>query len=690
MGRKKRKNVGDDEAVTDGDPQPIPPPPPPPPMPPLPPVPTAPPPPAMNLPVPPPPPPFPPVSMGSGGGDGGGVTRSIDPRDPRQRRGLVAQQQQGIQRQASNNDDDGETDGNAPSTSSIGATATTTATTVESSSAPPAKSGYAMTEHSADIHDEDIYISDGSESDEDEYNVDRGTNDDGGGDGDNNGNGSSSESNGIKNKNQDDENGPTLMKGVNVILNNSRMGIMRRGMTMVHPSMMASRQWSRGDVAAGGPASTAGDPHSDLLGGDGVEAGDSGDGEDEEAQKQRREEELAKMDPAQRAAHLLAEKQRKLEEAKINARRLASEENAGRDPTLFSKRTSFDINFNNMDDKPWTRGGNPDDFFNYGFSEEEWLEYAKSQVTIRQELIDASRQGRMPDLAIVPVIPRVRKKPEESSATNSETNKDGGSDQNGSTNDQEKSEAGNTDDGTPRVVGPVLVHGSDKGTKDSTDQPETSVGPSKIVMHDDDEFVDAGEGGAWGAGAEPGSMLARLMEEQDQEQEQQQEHQQPQHQHHSYNAHQNHQHQSQYHSNNVPDMNDNQYHEEHTEREDIQHQYPSGGHTNHYGSGGGHNQSNDYNNHDHQREHQYHQNDWNSNRTSNFQGDGPDGGRWETNDGFRTGRGGGFRGGRGGRGRFGGGRGGGGGRYMDGYQGGRGGRGRGDFYDNRKRQRTDY
>ena len=64
----------------------------------------------------------------------------------------------------------------------------------------------------------------------------------------------------------------------------------------------------------------------------------------------------------------MAEKQRKLEEAKENARRLESEENAGRDPCLFSKRTAFDIRFDQIDDKPWERGaGDMTDFFNYGY-----------------------------------------------------------------------------------------------------------------------------------------------------------------------------------------------------------------------------------------------------------------------------------------------------------------------------------
>ena len=141
----------------------------------------------------------------------------------------------------------------------------------------PTSSGYAMTSHSGEIIDEDIYVSDGS-SDED-----------------------------------GDE--------VEMVLAGSRMGMMRRG---IHHSMLVqpNRQWVRQD------------PEVD------------GDETIEDAEQKRlkeQEEELAKLDPAQRAARLLAEKQRKLEEAKESARRLESEENAGRDPCLFSKRTAFAI-----------------------------------------------------------------------------------------------------------------------------------------------------------------------------------------------------------------------------------------------------------------------------------------------------------------------------------------------------------
>jgi hypothetical protein len=74
---------------------------------------------------------------------------------------------------------------------------------------------------------------------------------------------------------------------------------------------------------------------------------------------------------------------------------------------LFSKRTSFDIQFDHIEEKQWERGGDMTDYFNYGFSEEDWLEYGEQQLMIRQELLDANRQNRPPDHSIVPVIPKV-------------------------------------------------------------------------------------------------------------------------------------------------------------------------------------------------------------------------------------------------------------------------------------------
>ena len=46
----------------------------------------------------------------------------------------------------------------------------------------------------------------------------------------------------------------------------------------------------------------------------------------------------------------------RLEEVKANKRRVESEENAGRDPCLFSKRTAFDISIDAIDDKPGNNG----------------------------------------------------------------------------------------------------------------------------------------------------------------------------------------------------------------------------------------------------------------------------------------------------------------------------------------------
>jgi Fip1 motif len=160
------------------------------------------------------------------------------------------------------------------------------------------KSNYAITSHSGDLVEEDIYVSDGSEDEDD---------------------------------------------NVEVVLSGSKMGLMRRGLhqpLLVQPNL---RQWVKPDTTDG-----------------------ETEGETEEEQRRKEEEELAKLDPAERAARLLAEKQRKLEEAKDSARRLESEENAGRDPCLFSKRTAFDIRFDQIDDKPWERNGDLTDFFNYG------------------------------------------------------------------------------------------------------------------------------------------------------------------------------------------------------------------------------------------------------------------------------------------------------------------------------------
>lgn len=301
----------------------------------------------------------------------------------------------------------------------------------------PLKSGYAMTSHSAEVVDEDYYVSDGSDE-EDEEDI--------------------------------------ALRNVEMVLAGSRMGVMRRGIH--HPMLVQpNRQWVKEDKARK------------------IEEEPDKTEDEEAAEKQRlkeQEEELAKLDPAQRAAKLLAEKQRKLEEAKVTARRLESEENAGRDPCLFSKRTAFDIRFDQIDDKPWTRG-DPTDYFNYGLTEEDWLEYAQQQLTVRQELTDASRQRRPPDPTIVPVTPRLPTKqaPRVAVAVPTDDEKGAGS-----------------ENGDVKELGPMLVKKENDGT-DSV--KKTGTGPTMLETKIDVPVA----GGAWGAGAAPGSLLAKLIEEQE-------------------------------------------------------------------------------------------------------------------------------------------------------------------------------
>ena len=165
-------------------------------------------------------------------------------------------------------------------------------------------SGYAIHATSGEYEPIDIYVSDGSEDEED----------------------------------------------FDVILTNSKMGVMRRGGIL---PVIQNKQWIRGNTLSS----------------------------DVQAKVEDTVEE--ELDPAVKAARELAEKGRQLELAKEEARRKESEENAGRDPCLFSKRTAFDIRMDQIEDKPWERG-DITDFFNYGMSEIDWNEYAEMQLTVRQ------------------------------------------------------------------------------------------------------------------------------------------------------------------------------------------------------------------------------------------------------------------------------------------------------------------
>jgi hypothetical protein len=181
-------------------------------------------------------------------------------------------------------------------------------------------SGYAMTSHSADLITEDIYVSDGSE-DEDEM-----------------------------------ENSDPL----ELNLTSSKMGLMRRGLG--HSAIYQPKTWVR-------PTET--EKKTD-------ENGQDGDGDEDMKESEDEAEDLERMDPVQRAAYLLVEKQKKLEEATELQRKMESAENAGRDPCLFSKRTAFDIRMDQIEEKPWDRnaggGGDISDYFNYGMSELDWVE----------------------------------------------------------------------------------------------------------------------------------------------------------------------------------------------------------------------------------------------------------------------------------------------------------------------------
>ena len=293
----------------------------------------------------------------------------------------------------------------------------------------PASSSYAITSHGAEIIGEDIYVSDGSEDEQDET--------------------------------------------AEILLSSSRMGLMRRG--LFHPNLVQpNRQWQREQETV----------------------------TNTEAEDEKREQELAKLDPAQRAARLLAEKLRKLEEAKETARRVESEENAGRDPCLFSKRTAFDIRMDQIEDKPWEHGsGDVTDYFNYNFGEEDWLEYSQQQLQIRQELTDASKQRRAPDPAILPITPRTPKKQTPRVAV-------AGSLDNGDTLDEANVATSHEHDDEGPVIGPVMVK-----TEDSMDVENEEDGKKEV------DIKDIGKGGAWGAGAAPGSTLARLIEEQERKEE---------------------------------------------------------------------------------------------------------------------------------------------------------------------------
>jgi hypothetical protein len=323
------------------------------------------------------------------------------------------------------------------------------------------KSGYRTTSHSADLITEDIYVSDGSE-DEDEL---------------------------------DEKNGGSL----ELNLTASKMGLMRRGMSSV---VFQPRTWVRSTNDTRDSGEKDGD---DLFQVSEEEDGDDNkDGAEDGGHdgKVPKKEDVVNMDPAQRAAYLLAEKQKKLEEAKILRRKLESAENAGRDPCLFSKRTAFDIRMDQIEEKPWDRasGGMADitDYFNYGMGEEDWLEYSERQKIVRQELTDAARQKRTPDPTIVPVAPKTpsRQAPRVAVVTKKK----------------------NEEEETAVAIGPILPKTDDEENDDKLHEAfiknnGVKDDASEIKMDEAVKIVEDLIGGAWGI--PKGSKLAKMMEEQE-------------------------------------------------------------------------------------------------------------------------------------------------------------------------------
>jgi hypothetical protein len=197
---------------------------------------------------------------------------------------------------------------------------------------------YGLHSHAGDLVEDDIYVSDGSiesDSDEEERNTEEG---------------------GEKEKTKKKE------TPLELVLTTSKMGLMRRGGISSLLGQPTNRTWVRSEQA---------DAEGDAAKN---ETGDTGTIQEEEKEI---------TDPVL----LLQIKQRKIEQAKQNARILEASENAGRDPCLFSKRTAFDIRMDQIEDKPWEKSGEGGaditDYMNYGLTEEDWMEYAERQLAVR-------------------------------------------------------------------------------------------------------------------------------------------------------------------------------------------------------------------------------------------------------------------------------------------------------------------
>ena len=112
---------------------------------------------------------------------------------------------------------------------------------------------------------------------------------------------------------------------------------------------------------------------------------------------------------------------------------------------------------------------------------EDWLEYAQQQLTIRQELTDASRQKRPPDPNIVPVA---GKKPKSQTPKVAVAGGEATEDGENPTGDEAMEDSADAP-----VIGPALVK------IEGTDE-EQSDDPMDTTDDDASKDVYAGSGGA--------------------------------------------------------------------------------------------------------------------------------------------------------------------------------------------------
>jgi len=190
--------------------------------------------------------------------------------------------------------------------------------------------------------------------------------------------------------------------------------------------------------------------------------------------------------PKSKVLEELAEKRHKAEE---ESRRKESLENASRDPSTFAAKTAFDLPFDGIQYKPWVTG-DITDYFNYGLSEPRWIDYADRQLVVRQELVDAAEQKRQPDPNIVSFDLCNSLKPRSKLEINEKENL--------------------------IVEEGECISGETSGSQSSlqcTIIPD-SKRSSTVLEEDDDDGAET-IGGVWGGKAKPGSLLAKLIEEQE-------------------------------------------------------------------------------------------------------------------------------------------------------------------------------